>query len=291
MKKRILISLIFVSSILTMNAQQWNGTSPNPLWTNSSIGIGTDAPNAKLSIKRPAVQASIKAADEGGNGYLIIDGFISGTQSSNAVSLNHYINGHVFLTNGGGYVGIGTDAPNAKLSIKRPAGQASIKAADEGGNGYLIIDGFTNGAQSSNAVSLNHYTNGHVFLANGGGNVGIGTDAPSYKLDVCGTIRAKEVKVDLQGVGCIPDFVFKDDYKLMDLKKLEEFVKTNQHLSGIAPEKEMIENGLDMKDMQIKLLQKIEEMTLYMIDQNKKIEQQNTEIQALKNEITELKTK
>jgi hypothetical protein len=58
----------------------------------------------------------------------------------------------------------------------------------------------------------------------------------------------------------------------MDLNKLEEFVKTNQHLPEIAPEKEMVENGVNMKELQMKLLQKIEELTLYTIEQNKKIE-------------------
>ena len=107
--------------------------------------------------------------------------------------------------------------------------------------------------------------------------VGIGISNPDsrFKLDVEGTIRAKEVKVCLQG-GC--DFVFKSDYKLMDLKKLEEFIKTNQHLPEVAPEKEMVENGVNMKELQMKLLQKIEELTLYTIEQNKKLEQQNEKI-------------
>ena len=70
----------------------------------------------------------------------------------------------------------------------------------------------------------------------------------------------------------------------MDLKQLEEFVKANQHLPEIASEKEMVENGVDMKEMQMKLLQKIEELTLYTIEQNKKIE-------ALENEVKDLKTK
>ncbi|OXB18820.1 hypothetical protein [Flavobacterium reichenbachii] len=124
------------------------------------------------------------------------------------------------------------------------------------------------------------------FLNN---NMGIGTNTPSYKLDVCGTIRAQEVKVDLQGT-CVPDFVFKNDYKLMDLNTLEKFVKTNQHLPEISPENEMIENGLNIKEFQMKLLQKMEEMTLYVIEQNKKNEKQEQKIKILEAEIKKIKS-
>ncbi|MBS7253243.1 hypothetical protein [Flavobacterium branchiicola] len=112
-------------------------------------------------------------------------------------------------------------------------------------------------------------------------NIGIGTTTPSYKLDVCGTIRAKEIKVDLLG-GC--DFVFEKDYKLIPLDDLETYVNTNKHLPEIASEKEMIENGLNMKDFQLKLLQKIEELTLYTIEQNK-------EIKNLKKKVTKLESR
>lgn len=116
------------------------------------------------------------------------------------------------------------------------------------------------------------------FLNN---NVGIGTSTPGYKLDVCGTIRAKEIKVDILG-GC--DFVFEKDYKLLGLDDLEYYVNTNKHLPEIASEKEMIENGLNMKDFQLKLLQKIEELTLYTIEQNK-------EIKNLKKKVISLESK
>lgn len=99
-------------------------------------------------------------------------------------------------------------------------------------------------------------------------NVGIGTTTPFYKLDVCGTIRATEIKVELSG-GC--DFVFEKDYKLMPLDELNTYVNEKKHLPEIASEKEMIADGLNMKDFQLKLLQKIEELTLYTIQQNKEI--------------------
>lgn len=132
--------------------------------------------------------------------------------------------------------------------------------------------------------------NGTYFVIDGNnGNTGIGTITPSYKLDVCGTIRAKEVKVDLLGT-CVPDFVFKKDYKLMSLNDLEKFVTDKQHLPEIPSEKEMIENGLNMKEFQMKLLQKMEEMTLYIIEQNKKNEKQEQELKILKAKIKKIES-
>ena len=77
----------------------------------------------------------------------------------------------------------------------------------------------------------------------------------------------------------------------MDLNKLEVFVKTNNHLPEIASEKEMLQNGINMKEFQLKLLQKIEELTLYTIEQNKKIielEKQNARIKILEEKIDKI---
>lgn len=107
------------------------------------------------------------------------------------------------------------------------------------------------------------------FLLTHSGNVGIGTSNPNYKLDVNGTIRACELKVDMQGA----DFVFEEDYQLRSLEEVEEFINANKHLPDVAPAKEMQKEGVKQSEMNQMLLQKIEELMLYVIFQNKKIEE------------------
>jgi len=219
--------------------------------------------------------------------------------------------GKILLAHNGGNVGIGTTTPTVKLDVngdlKIPDANAfygsTFKTSDystmtfisrawqsvQGSNGKAYSFQTHNNAGSENLEMMAIYygETGKILLAHNGGNVGIGTNSPSYKLDVCGTIRANEIKVDLLG-GC--DFVFEKEYKLMDINTLEKFVTTKKHLPEIASEKEMIENGLNMKEFQMKLLQKIEELTLYTIEQNKKNEKQEEELKILKAEIKKIKS-
>lgn len=116
------------------------------------------------------------------------------------------------------------------------------------------------------------------------GNIGIGTLEPQAKLDVKGMVRAKEVKIEMNaGEGA--DFVFSPDYKLRTLKEVELFVTENRHLPEIPSEKKMVEEGLDVNQMQIKLLQKIEELTLYVIEQDKKNQNLQLQIDELKDQL------
>jgi hypothetical protein len=115
--------------------------------------------------------------------------------------------------------------------------------------------------------------------------VGIGTTNPQNLLDVNGTIRAKEVKVESGWA----DFVFKPDYQLKPLAEVEQFITTNGHLPEIPTEKEVAQNGVSLGEMNAKLLQKVEELTLYLIKQDGEIKSLNKKNEELEKEILNIK--
>lgn len=120
------------------------------------------------------------------------------------------------------------------------------------------------------------------------GNVGIGTASTDFRLAVNGTIHSKEVKVDMIGW---PDYVFKKEYDLQKLSEVEKHIKEKGHLVNIPSEEEVLKNGIQLGEMNAKLLQKIEELTLYLIDQNKSIENLVKENKIQSEEILNLKRK
>lgn len=110
----------------------------------------------------------------------------------------------------------------------------------------------------------------------GDGTIGIGTkDTKGYALAVNGTAIFTKVKV--KPIGTWPDYVFRKDFHLPGLPELERYVREHQHLPGIASEQEVKAGGIDVSEQEAALLKKVEELTLYLIEQNKKLEtQQNT---------------
>ena len=137
------------------------------------------------------------------------------------------------------------------------------------------INSLFSSSNSSSAICGNLFCDGE--------NIGIGTQSTSgYKLAVAGNILTEEVKVALQANW--PDYVFEKDYDLKDLKNLEQYLQTNKHLPNI-PNAKTIENyGYELSDMDSKLLEKIEELTLYIIEQNKKIIALEKRVQIIENQ-------
>jgi hypothetical protein len=102
-----------------------------------------------------------------------------------------------------------------------------------------------------------------------GGNIG-STELTGYKLVVQGAIKATSISIEDVATA---DYVFSDDYELMPLEEVSKFVDENQHLPGIASASKMKAEGLNIGEFQGQLLKKIEELTLYAVDQDKRIEQ------------------
>ncbi|MBT1699854.1 hypothetical protein KK083_23405 [Fulvivirgaceae bacterium PWU4] len=126
-----------------------------------------------------------------------------------------------------------------------------------------------------------------IVLQSSGGNVLIGKfsqNNTAYRLDVNGAVRSNEVVVNTDGA----DFVFDAGYELRNLDEVEQYVKENKHLPDIESAAEMQKNGLALGKMDMKLLQKIEELTLYMIELKKEMSEMKLENQKLRDRITDL---
>jgi hypothetical protein len=119
-----------------------------------------------------------------------------------------------------------------------------------------------------------------MTIKGGSQNIGINT-APSatYKLAIDGDAIATKMVVKAKSAW--PDYVFKPNYELTPLSKIALFIKENGHLPEIPSEKEVTENGIDLGSMETKLLKKVEELTLYLLQQQQVIEKQQLQIDEL----------
>ncbi len=131
------------------------------------------------------------------------------------------------------------------------------------------------------SISATAQRNPFKTISEKNGKIGIGTDNPDEILTVKGTIHTQEVRVDLDGA-VAPDYVFEKyflgssdlmpSYEMLSLDEVGAFIKQNHHLPNIPSAVQMQENGVSLKEMNLILLQKIEEMTLYILEQQKDID-------------------
>ncbi|BDD12856.1 hypothetical protein FUAX_52880 (plasmid) [Fulvitalea axinellae] len=168
------------------------------------------------------------------------------------------------------YVGIGNISPVQRLHVNGIVRSAGYHIENGGG-----IVGIGNGAFSIGE--------GEETWSLVGKEIKIvhGVVGRSALLTVAGKVHAKEVKIDLQAGA---DFVFDEEYNLPELSDVEVYIKKEKHLPEIAPASEMIKSGLNSGEFQIQLLQKIEELTLYTIEQESKIKRLEKLVEQLLND-------
>ena len=273
---------MFILLYLLLQMNSFADLFVNP---EGNVGIGTVLPTSMLEIN--SNDTKFITFKRVGNLKKAHIGY--GTVNDGGIYLGTEDNQYSLWVQQNGNIGIGTTTPSAKLHIsgyvtnKDNHKIAAILSSSynnwvhfggsksgriRGSNeGYLVVDSYPTG--TNNRLYLNLSSSGDVAIAYGGGNVGIGIIFPSHKLHVNGNIKASSFISDTKTYA---DFVFKPDYNLKSLNDVEQFIKNNGHLPDIPSEKEALKNGIDLTEMNVKLLQKIEELTLYSIDQEKRIQ-------------------
>jgi hypothetical protein len=197
-----------------------------------------------------------------------------------------------------GNVGINATSPSARLQVgDLVSGTESLLIGNTGGFIAQNTSGTNYALSYTSADKLNFGFNTMItapvapvmtLLSNG--NVGIGTTDPQgYKLAVNGTAIAESMKIKLHGAW--PDYVFSPDHRVLSLGELATYVSTHRHLPEVPVAAEVEKDGIDLGRMNKILLQKIEELTLYLIEQNKAITEQKKEIRQLNNRLSQLEKK
>lgn len=192
------------------------------------------------------------------------------------VSKGDYQNAKL-VVNQNGDVGIGTFSPTVKLDVN---GDAKFSDFISGGSNSWVFHTPDDGRKTLHLAPRNTAGNdwdwGKSFIINGeNGNALLN-----------GKLEVKEIKVTLTPTA---DFVFDEHYNLPNLEDIEKHIKEKKHLPEIASAKMMEQEGVNIGEFQIKLLQKIEELTLYSIEQNKQIKQLQKENKTLKDQSEEIK--
>ncbi|MDQ3047918.1 MAG: hypothetical protein M3R27_10250 [Bacteroidota bacterium] len=226
------------------------------LKSSGSLGIGTTSPLNKFHVSNGAVR--ITGTESGLGGPSILFGGTSTTAPNGEWSLQ-------YEESTPGFEG---------MNFWRPFG-----ATAGGGNYFLFL-------KNNGKVGIN--TNNPTAQLTVNGNVLIGDPAvvsipnTNYKLFVETGILTEKVKVAVKNTVDWADYVFADDYQLRSLNEVELFITENNHLPNVPSAENVVKEGVDLGKMDAKLLEKIEELTLYLIEQNKKLESIQKEVESLK---------
>lgn len=297
--------------LLVADAYNYANPAKNNLIVKGNVGIGTPAPeNAEgwsnvLNVNGSTNAKIITTTSNGlyvgtwahSSGYFSAPaGGMTGTYSNHPFSvITNKISRLTIATNGDvsineklfvtGNTGIGLTTPTAKLEVKGSMvvgngqnGQRWIFDSRYYANGdYLLIAG----DKADGTYDLDKTLS--IERATGKVSIGGGLTTPgTYRLFVKGGILTEKVKVAVANTTNWADYVFAPEYCLRPLSEVEVFIKKNKHLPEVPSADEVVKEGIDIAEMDALLLKKIEELTLYMIEQNKRIEKLEKENTALK---------
>lgn len=167
-----------------------------------------------------------------------------------------------------------------KLVMGVPKGEYSVAMVDITPGGcsqdslYSQLKLYTAYDENTHVAKIKLNTMENCWI-NTPGFVGIGTELPQCKLDVRGALRADEIYVNIVSGA---DYVFDDTYNLRPLSEVQTYIMQNKHLPEIPSAEDMQEHGINMNEFQIQLLQKIEELTLYVIQQEQRIKELESQL-------------
>ncbi len=240
----------------------FNNFTPNMLLKGGGkLGLGNTNPTARLHVS--AVNEDAFIVQVGGNSKLRVNANSSvsiGTANEGPEN-GLYVNGNT---------GMGVSLPLSKLHVNTSGQDALIVQVD--GNSKLRV-------HENGSVSVGSATSGPAngLYVNGNVNIGASAGATGYKLAVDGKAIVEELKVQLSGSW--PDYVFEHDYELKALGEVKTFIAENGHLPGIPAASEIeAQGGFEVGDMQRRMMEKIEELTLYIIALEEEMESLKAEI-------------
>ena len=285
--KRIFLTLAITIATYYSYAQ-------NTFPSSGNVGIGTTSPSYSLDVN-----GVIHSSVTGGNNLILSKStgaslaFDNGSGTQTAMLEAGSVDNHLeFFTNtatntgiiermritNNGNVGIGTTCPQNKFVVSNGTAGLEINpsATISSATGTYVV---SYNRSTSAYADIIFDQGGSYTVLKAGGNIGINTtDTKGYMLAVNGTAIATAMTVKLYANW--PDYVFKPQYQLPSLAEVKTYIDQNQHLPDMPSEAEVTKNGVNLGEMNTLLTKKVEELTLYLIEQNKQIAAQQKAMEA-----------